>query len=84
MSSSALYLPIEAMKKGMQIMTIKTGAKVRQIQPPPVEGVVIERRFNDSHDQMEYHVESADADGDGSLDRRWFLASQVAEVQEVV
>lgn len=60
-------------------MPIKTGAIVRQIQPAPITGVVIERRFNDSHDQMEYHVESADADGDGALDRRWFLESQITE-----
>lgn len=58
-------------------MPIKTGATVRQIQPAPITGVVIERRFNDSHDQMEYHVESADADGDGTPDRHWFLESQI-------
>ncbi len=52
-------------------MPIKTGATVRQIQPAPITGVVIERRFNDSHDQMEYHVESGDADGDGAPDRHW-------------
>lgn len=58
-------------------MAIKTGANVRQIMPKPIEGVVIERRFNDSHDEMEYHVESADADGDGAPDRHWFLESQI-------
>lgn len=61
-------------------MPIKTGAKVRQIMPAPIEGVVIERRLNDSHDQIEFHVESPDADGDGAPDRRWFLESQLEEV----
>lgn len=66
-------------------MPIKLGATVRQIQPAPIEGVVIERRFSESYDEMEYHVETArDADGDGARDRRWFLASQIAEIQEVV
>jgi hypothetical protein len=63
-------------------MPIKTGATVRQIQPAPITGVVIERRFNDSHDQMEYHVESGDADGDGAPDRHWFLESQIAATGE--
>lgn len=63
-------------------MPIKNGAHVRQIQPPPIEGTVIERRFNDSHDQMEYHVESPDADGDGAPDRRWFLESQIQATGE--
>lgn len=63
-------------------MPIKTGATVRQIQPVPISGKVIERRFNDSHDQMEYHVESpADADGDGAADRHWFLESQIAAIE---
>jgi len=63
-------------------MTHKAGATVRQIQPAPVQGVVIERRFNDSHDQMEYHVESPDKDGDGAPDRRWFLESQIEATGE--
>ena len=53
-------------------MTVKTGATVRQIQPAPLQGEVIERRFNDSEDQMEYHVKNAD----GSVDR-WFLESHI-------
>lgn len=65
-------------------MPIKTGAAVRQVHSSPITGVVIERRFNDSYDEMEYHVESADADGDGSPDRHWFLASQIAEVEVTV
>jgi hypothetical protein len=31
---------------------------------------------------MEYHVESADADGDGAPDRHWFLESQIAATGE--
>lgn len=53
-------------------MTIKTGATVRQVQPAPMVGEVIERRFNDSADAMEYHVRN----GDGSVDR-WFLESEI-------
>lgn len=57
-------------------MPIKNGAPVRQIVKP-IEGVVTERRFNDSHDQMEYLVESPDTDGDGTPQTRWFLESQI-------
>lgn len=53
-------------------MAIKNGATVRQ-KVTPIEGVVAERRFNDSHDQMEYLIESPDTDGDGEPQRRWFL-----------
>lgn len=63
-------------------MPIKTGATARQIMPAPIVGTVIERRLNDSHDQVEYHVESPDADGDGAPERHWFLASQVEEVEQ--
>lgn len=63
-------------------MPIKNGAPVRQILPAPITGKVIERRFNDSHDQMEYHVESPDGDGDGEPDRRWFLESQIEATGE--
>lgn len=56
-------------------MTIKTGAAVRQIQPAPLQGAVVERRFNESEEQMEYHVTSAD----GAVDR-WFLESQIEDV----
>lgn len=59
-------------------MPIKTGATVRQITPAPIEGIVLERRFNDSHDQMEYLIESPDTDGDGVPQTRWFLESQIA------
>ena len=62
-------------------MPIKNGAAVRQIMPKPIEGVVIDRKFNDSEDQMEYHIESPDADGDGAKDRRWFLESKIETVE---
>lgn len=58
-------------------MAIVKGAPVRQIVEKPIEGVVVERRFNDSHDQMEYLVESPDTDGDGVPQTRWFLESQI-------
>ena len=63
-------------------MTIKTGAVVRQITPAPIVGVVKERRFNDSHDQMEYLVESPDSDGDGAPQTHWFLESQIEATGE--
>lgn len=58
-------------------MPIPAGAAVRQILPAAVEGVVTQRRFNESHSQMEYMVESPDSDGDGSPQTRWFLESQI-------
>ena len=66
-------------------MTHKLGATVRQ-NVKPISGVVIERVFNESEDQVMYHVESPDADGDGVPDRRWFLerdieAAHVADKQ---
>lgn len=56
-------------------MTFKNGATVRQIVAAPMEGVVTERRFNDSADQMEYLVVGANAD-------RWFLESAVVHVAD--
>ena len=56
-------------------MTIKTGATVRQIQPAPLQGEVVERNFNEGSDQMQYLVKNAD----GSVDR-WFLESEINEV----
>ena len=56
-------------------MTIKTGAFVCQIQPAPLQGEIVERRFNESAEEMEYHVVSAD----GSVDR-WFTESQIEDV----
>lgn len=63
-------------------MAIKTGASVRQIVPAPIEGTVLERKFNDSADQMEYLVESPDSDGDGVPQTRWFLESQIETTGE--
>lgn len=61
-------------------MAIKIGAPVRQVVQAPIVGTVLERKFNDSADQMEYLVESPDTDGDGVPQTRWFLESQI-EVQ---
>lgn len=63
-------------------MAIKVGAPVRQIVPAPIEGTVLERRFNDSADAMEYLVESPDTDGDGVPQTRWFLESQIETTGE--
>jgi len=57
-------------------MPIKTGAPVRQVTKP-IEGAVAQRQFNDSHDQMEYLVESTDADG--VVHSKWFLESEIEE-----
>lgn len=61
-------------------MALKTGSEVRQIVKPPIEGVIVQRRFNDSADQMEYLVEWPDDDSDTDLapQQRWFLESEIA------
>lgn len=51
------------------------GATVRQIVPAPIVGTVVERRLNDDAGQIEYLVESIDADGNAAS--RWFLESQI-------
>ena len=61
-------------------MTHKTGAVVRQILPAPITGVVVERKFSDSHDQVEYLVESPDSDG--APQTHWFLESQIEATGE--
>lgn len=53
-------------------MAIKLGAQVRQVVRV-IEGTVVDRRFNESADSMEYLVE----DGDGG--QRWMLESSVEE-----
>lgn len=63
-------------------MTHKIGAPVRQILPAPIVGAVTERKFSESHDQMEYLVESPDSDGDGAPQTRWFLESQIEATGE--
>ena len=63
-------------------MTHKLGATVRQ-NVKPITGVVIERVFNESEDQVMYHVESSDADGDGVPDRRWFLERDIEAAPDV-
>lgn len=54
-------------------MPIKNGASVRQVQPAPITGTVVERRFNDSEDKMEYGVQCSD----DSL--RYFLEGTIEE-----
>ena len=52
---------------------IPLGATVRQIVIP-IEGIVIERHFNESHSEMEYHIDS------GAGEARWFLESNITEI----
>ena len=63
-------------------MTHKLGATVRQ-NVKPITGVVIERVFNESEDQVMYHVQSVDADVDGVPDRRWFLERDIEAAPDV-
>ena len=58
-------------------MPIKTGATVRQ-NITPIQGEVTERRFNESHGQMEYLVASPDAQG--HVHTRWFLEQDLVPV----
>ena len=59
-------------------MPIPQGAQVRQIVPV-IEGQVTQRRFNDEANAMEYLVTYTTADGQAA--ERWFLETQLAEVQ---
>lgn len=54
---------------------MKTGTTVRVVQPPPIEGVVVERRI--VADEVEHLVEWAE---DGQRVQRWFAADQLEEV----
>lgn len=58
-------------------MVMKTGAQVRQVVRP-VQGEVLERRFNDQRGQMEYRVSYPG--GDASTLERWFLEDELEEV----
>jgi hypothetical protein len=44
-------------------MTIKLGTPVRQIQPAPIQGVVVGKTFNEAGDHFQFLVEYTDADG---------------------
>lgn len=57
---------------------MKTGSRVRVVQPPPPEGVVLQRRIQPEGDEIEYLVEWHDANGDTV--QRWFGAAQIEEV----
>jgi hypothetical protein len=62
-------------------MAIKLGTDVQQIVTP-IAGKVVQRRFHDQADQMEYLVEWPDDDSDDDLapQQRWFLESEIQEV----
>ncbi len=63
-------------------MAIKLGTDVQQIVKPPIAGKVVQRRFHEGADQMEYLVEWPDDDSDADLapQQRWFLESEIQEV----
>ncbi|MCU0966779.1 MAG: hypothetical protein MUF08_17425 [Burkholderiaceae bacterium] len=54
---------------------MKTGTAVRVVQPPPIEGTVVERRI--VNDEVEHLVEWAE---NGERVRRWYPAEQLKEV----
>lgn len=55
-------------------MAIPNGAAVRQIVPV-ISGQVVQKRFHDESDQLEYLVQWTDAEGQPQS--RWFLESQI-------
>lgn len=55
-------------------MAIPNGANVRQIVSV-ISGQVVQKRFHDESDQLEYLVAYTDADGQPQS--RWFLESQI-------
>lgn len=57
-------------------MPIAKGAQVRQVVPV-IQGQVLERRFNDDANTMEYHVSYVGADGPTA---RWFKESELEVV----
>ena len=63
-------------------MAIKLETPVRQVMPAPIEGVIVQRRFKENADQMEYLVEwpDDDSDADSAPQQRWFLESELAVI----
>ena len=59
-------------------MTIPNGATVRQIVPV-ITGQVVQKRFHDESDQLEYLVQWADEAGEAQS--KWFLESQIEVAQ---
>lgn len=55
-------------------MSIPNGAAVRQLVAP-IAGQVVQKRFHDESDQLEYLVQWTDAAGE--LQSKWFLESQI-------
>ena len=55
-------------------MAIPNGAAVRQIVAP-IAGQVVQKRFHDESDQLEYLIQWTDAEGQPQS--RWFLESQI-------
>lgn len=59
-------------------MPIEKGATVRQ-NVPVIEGQVSQRRFCEEGGCIEYLITYTDADGNAA--ERWFLETQLTEVQ---
>lgn len=53
---------------------MKTGTTVRVVQPPPIVGVVKERRVNPTTDELELLVEWSE---DDQPVKRWFDVDQL-------
>lgn len=59
---------------------MKIGSTVTQITSPPIQGVVVEVRWNTQRDTKELLVEYMEA---GKLYQRWFLECEVFEAKGV-
>ena len=58
-------------------MTIKLGAKVRQVLLAPIEGQVVSKQFLEATDSFQYLVEWPDTDGDGQPQSKWFNDGEI-------
>ena len=56
----------------------KKGSQVRQVVPV-ITGTVTETKFDEDKDELTYHVEFKDADGNDSA--RWFTESEIEEAK---
>lgn len=59
-------------------MPIKLGDTVRQIQPAPIQGVVVKKQFDESSDEFQFLVEGTNAQGEPTSN--WFNESQIEGV----
>lgn len=59
-------------------MAMQKGARVRQVSPV-IEGEIVDRRFDDAADGMQYLVSY---EADGETHSRWFAEREVEEVTQ--